>query len=74
MKKILLLVVLVLISVSAFAVDPAPVAEQPVWMLYFTVFTTISLGISEGLSLIPIINANGIFQAIWNILKGIAGK
>lgn len=29
------------------------------------------LAISEGLSLIPAVKANGIFQAIYNILKSI---
>lgn len=32
------------------------------------------LAVSEALSLIPGIKANGIFQVIWNILKVMAGK
>lgn len=32
------------------------------------------LAVSEVLSLIPQVKANGIFQAIWNILKMIAGE
>lgn len=32
------------------------------------------LAISEALSLIPAVNANGIFQTLWNILKIVAGE
>lgn len=32
------------------------------------------LAVSEALSLIPGVKANGIFQMIWNILKIIAGE
>jgi hypothetical protein len=32
------------------------------------------LAVSEALSLIPAIQANGLFQVIWNILKIIGGK
>jgi len=32
------------------------------------------LAISEALSLIPAVKANGIFQVIWNILKIIGGR
>lgn len=31
------------------------------------------LAISEALSLIPLVKANGIFQMLWNILKIAAG-
>jgi hypothetical protein len=31
-------------------------------------------GISEALSLIPAVKANGIFQTIYNLLKTLAGK
>lgn len=43
-------------------------------------YTTIALivgallAISEALSLIPSVNANGVFQCIWNVLKMIAGE
>ena len=53
----------------------AVVAEAtPNWMIYFTVVIGCLLAISEALSAIPSIKANGIFQAILNILKAIAGK
>lgn len=32
------------------------------------------LALSEALSLIPGVKANGVFQVIWNILKMFAGK
>ncbi|GAG58230.1 unnamed protein product [marine sediment metagenome] len=32
------------------------------------------LALSEMLSLIPAVKANGIFQTLWNILKIVAGK
>ncbi|MBA7570070.1 hypothetical protein ES708_11815 [subsurface metagenome] len=32
------------------------------------------LAVSEALSLIPAVRANGIFQMIWNLLKIMAGK
>lgn len=32
------------------------------------------LAISEALSLIPQVRANGVFQMLWNILKMVAGK
>lgn len=31
-------------------------------------------GMSEALSLIPIVKSNGIFQMIFNVLKSLAGK
>ena len=31
------------------------------------------LAISEALALIPAVNANGIFQMLWNVLKIMAG-
>lgn len=32
------------------------------------------LAVSEALSLIPQVKANGVFQMIWNVLKICAGK
>lgn len=32
------------------------------------------LAVSEALSFIPGVKANGVFQAIWNVLKMIAGE
>lgn len=32
------------------------------------------LAVSEALSLIPQVKANGVFQMLWNVLKIIAGK
>lgn len=32
------------------------------------------LAVSEALSLIPQVKANGIFQTIWNVLKILAGE
>jgi len=32
------------------------------------------LAVSEALSLIPGVKANGIFQVVWNVLKMIAGE
>jgi hypothetical protein len=32
------------------------------------------LAVSEALSLIPAVRANGIFQMFWNLLKIMAGK
>ncbi|MBA7472735.1 hypothetical protein ES707_08067 [subsurface metagenome] len=38
------------------------------------VIATALFAISEALSLIPALRANGIFQVIWNVLKVLAGK
>lgn len=43
-------------------------------MVYFTVIVTCLLAISEGLTLIPSVKSNGIFQLIVNILKFLSGK
>lgn len=32
------------------------------------------LAVSEALSLIPSVRANGVFQMLWNVLKILAGK
>lgn len=32
------------------------------------------LAVSEALSLIPSVKANGIFQVLWRILKAVAGE
>ena len=32
------------------------------------------LAMSEALSLIPVVRANGIFQVFWRILKAVAGE
>ena len=32
------------------------------------------LAVSEALSLIPAVKANGIFQVLWRILKSVAGE
>ena len=56
-------------GVLATAVETAPA-----WMLYFTVTVGCLLGISEALTAIPSIKANGIFQAIFNVLKALAGN
>ncbi|GAH83483.1 unnamed protein product [marine sediment metagenome] len=32
------------------------------------------LAVSEALSLIPSVKANGVFQMLWNVLKILAGK
>ena len=44
------------------------------WMIYFTVAVTCLLAISEGLTLIPSVKSNGVFQLIVNILTFLAGK
>ena len=38
------------------------------------IIVSAALAISEGLSLIPGLKSNGIFQLVYNILKFIAGK
>jgi len=50
------------------------VEAAPSWMVYFTVAMGCLLAISESLTAIPSIKANGIFQAIFNVLKAIAGN
>jgi len=39
-----------------------------------TVVLAAAVALSEALSLIPAVKANGIFQAIYNGLKSLAGK
>jgi hypothetical protein len=39
-----------------------------------TLISSILLGISEALSLIPSIKSNGIIQLVMNLLKAISGK
>jgi len=39
-----------------------------------TIILSAALAVSEGLSMIPAVKANGIFQCIWNVLKMIAGS
>jgi len=39
-----------------------------------TVWVAALLAVSEALSLIPGVRANGIFQVVWNVLKMIAGE
>lgn len=39
-----------------------------------TILFAVLFGISEALSLIPAIKANGVFQMIFNILAKLAGK
>jgi len=39
-----------------------------------TVISVALLAISEGLSLIPAVKSNGIFQLVYNLLKKVAGK
>lgn len=48
--------------------------ENSQWMTYFTVAVTCLLAMSEGLTLIPAIKSNGIFQLIVNILKFLSGN
>lgn len=43
-------------------------------MTIIMAFVAALLAVSEVLSLIPQVKANGIFQAIWNILKMITGE
>ena len=44
------------------------------WMVYFTVIVTCLLAVSEGLTLIPAVKSNGVFQLLVNILKFLAGN
>jgi len=37
------------------------------------VIITVALAISEGLSFIPAVKANGVFQAVYNLLKALKG-
>lgn len=39
-----------------------------------TIIVAALLAVSEALSLVPGIRANGIFQMIWNVLKILGGK
>lgn len=43
-------------------------------LITFGVIVGALLAVSEALSLIPAVKANGIFQMLWNVLKMIAGK
>lgn len=38
------------------------------------VLLTAGLAVSEALSLIPAVQSNGIFQAVYNVLKGLKDK
>lgn len=40
----------------------------------FNVIVIALLAVSEALSLIPSVKANGVFQMLWNVLKIMAGK
>jgi len=40
----------------------------------FGVIVAACLAVSEALSLIPQVKANGVFQMIWNVLKILAGE
>lgn len=40
----------------------------------FSIIIGALLAISEALSLIPQVRANGLFQVIWNVLKMVAGE
>ena len=44
------------------------------FMIYFTAVIACLFGLSEGLALIPSVKSNSIFQAIFNVLKALAGK
>jgi len=50
------------------------VETAPSWMIYVTATIGCLLAISEALTVIPSIKANGVFQGIVNVLKAIAGK
>jgi hypothetical protein len=50
------------------------IIDNQSWLIYFTAIVTCLFAISEGLSLIPSVKSNGIFQLIFNILKYLAGK
>lgn len=39
-----------------------------------TIIVGALLAVSEALSLIPAVKANGIFQVLWRILKAVAGE
>ena len=43
-------------------------------MEHTIIVVTALLAISEALSLIPQVKSNGVFQAIYNLLKSLAGK
>lgn len=40
----------------------------------FGVIVAALLAVSEALSLIPSVRANGVFQMLWNVLKILAGE
>lgn len=42
--------------------------------LTVTIILAGALALSEALSMVPAIRANGIFQFVWNILKATQGK
>lgn len=48
--------------------------ENQDWVMYATVIFSCLFAISEALSVIPAVKANGIFQMIYNILKTITAK
>lgn len=47
---------------------------QNVTQEQITIVSIALLAVSEALSLIPAIKANGVFQAIFNVIKIITGK
>ena len=44
-----------------------------IWLIV-SATTSILWGVSELLALIPFIKANSVFQAVYNVVKAIAGK
>lgn len=73
LKNFILFIVLMIISLSAFAVEPAVPAQSNI-LLYFTVVISCLFAISEALGSIPEIRSNGIFQMISSILSALAVK
>lgn len=76
LKNFFLALILMIVSLSAFAVDPAtPTAPVELnFMFYFGIAMACLLAISEALGSIPSIKENGIFQVISSILNAMVVK
>jgi len=70
MRNFVLLISMFLISILVYAQE-VPTDMQGKVMYYWAIVFGILFAISEGLSMVPAIRANGVFQFIWNILKAL---
>lgn len=73
----LLVMLLIMFCFGAFAMAeliPATTDPQNPFLLYLSVVMSCLFAISEALSVVPAIKANGVFQLLVNIIKAFLGK